>query len=89
MEKKAINFMFSLVLLFFFLVPSIQAQTLEELTPEQREALEVFLQGKGVLTPEAVKSRDKAVILLRCRATRPLKLFFLEGKWLVGFEESF
>ena len=36
-----------------------------------------------------VKSRDKAVILLRCRATRPLKLFFLEGKWLVGFEESF
>ena len=57
------NRLFPRISLFFFLVslilctiPSVYTQTLEELTPEQREALEVFLQSKGVLTPEAVKA---------------------------------
>lgn len=36
-----------------------------------------------------LKSKDKATILLKCKATRPLKLFFLQGEWRVGFEESF
>jgi len=36
-----------------------------------------------------MKKGRRAIILLKYKGTVPLKLYFRNGRWLVGFEESF